>query len=108
MVAMTGLEIPSNFIRRYVSSALDVIIHLARLSDGSRKLISFQEITGMEGEVITLQEIFSFEQMGLDGNGKVRGRFRNMGVRPKFTERFTVLGIAVPDDFFNPTKAFEV
>jgi len=108
MVAMTGLEIPGDFLRRYVSSAIDVVIHLARLSDGSRKIISFQEITGMEGNIITLQEIFSFQQTGLDEKGRVRGRFKSEGVRPKFIEKFNVVGITVPDDIFDPTNVFEV
>lgn len=108
MVAITGLEIPSSFLRKYISSAMDVIIHLARLSDGSRKVISFQEITGMEGDVITLQEIFSFEQTALDESSKVKGRFCNTGTRPRFVERFKVAGITVPDDLFDPTKVFEV
>ncbi|NIS71309.1 MAG: CpaF family protein [Proteobacteria bacterium] len=107
MVAMTGLDIPSGFLRRYVSSAMDVVIHLSRLTDGSRKLMSFQEITGMEGEIITLQEVFSFEQTALDENGKVKGRFRMMGVRPKFIEKFKLFGMGVPEDFFDPVKAFE-
>lgn len=108
MVAMTGLEIPSGFLRRYVSSAMDVVIHLARLSDGTRKLISFQEITGMEGNIITLQEIFSFQQTALGEKGRVKGRFKSEGVRPKFIDKFDVVGIAVPDDFFNPMNVFEV
>jgi pilus assembly protein CpaF len=108
MVAMTGLEIPSGFLRRYISSALDVIIHLSRLSDGSRKIISFQEITGMEGSIITLQEIFSFKQTAVDENGRVKGRFKSEGVRAKFIEKFNVVGITVPDDLFDPMNVFEV
>lgn len=108
MVAMTGLEIPSGFLRRYISSAMDVVIHLSRLSDGSRKLISFQEITGMEGNIITLQEIFSFQQTGLDENSKVKGQFKSQGVRPKFIERFNVVGITVLEDLFDPMNVFEV
>jgi pilus assembly protein CpaF len=108
MVAMTGLEIPSGFLRRYISSALDVVIHLARLSDGSRKLTSFQEIIGMEGNIITLQEIFAFQQTGLDEDGRVKGSFKSQGVRPKFTERFNVVGLSVPEDLFDPVNVFEV
>lgn len=104
MVAMTGLDIPSGFLRRYVSSAIDVVIHLARLSDGSRKITSVQEITGMEGNIITLQEIFSFKQTGLDEKGKVKGRFKSEGVRPKFVEKFHVVGITLPEDIFDPEK----
>ena len=108
MVAMTGLEIPGEFLRRYISSAMDVIIHLTRLSDGSRKIISFQEIAGMEGNIITLQEIFSFQQTALDENGRVKGKFKSEGVRPKFVEKFNVAGITVPDDIFDPMNVFEV
>jgi pilus assembly protein CpaF len=108
MVAMTGLEIPSGFLRRYISSAMDVIVHLARLSDGSRKIMSFQEITGMEGDILTLQEIFSFQQTAVDENGRVKGRFKSEGVRAKFVEKFNVVGITVPDDLFDPMNVFEV
>jgi len=108
LVALTGLSIPTNFIRRYVSSALDVIIHLSRLVDGSRKIVSFQEITGMEGDTITLQEIFSFEQAGIDQSGMVKGRFRAKGIRPKFVERFKALGIPIPYDLFDAAKVYEV
>jgi len=102
MVAMANLEIPSEFMRRYVSSALDVIIQVARLGDGSRKLTSLQEITGMEGNVITLQEIASFEQTGVDPKGKVRGRFVFHGIRPRFIDKFKVVGIDVGPDLFDP------
>ena len=73
LVALTGLNIPSLFIREYISSALNVIIHLARMVDGSRKVVSFQELTGMEGDVVTMQEIFSFEQTGVDETGRIKG-----------------------------------
>ena len=76
LVAMTGLSIPTTFIRRYISSALNIIIHLNRMMDGSRKVVSFQEITGMEGDTITLQEIFSFEQTGIDARGPCKGQIR--------------------------------
>jgi pilus assembly protein CpaF len=108
LVALTGLNIPSGFIRKYISSALNIIIHLARLVDGSRKVVSFQEITGMEGEIITMQEIFSFEQTGIDENGKVKGRFRAKGIKPRFTERFKALNITVQPDLFDSRKAYEI
>ena len=107
MVAMANLEIPTEFLRRYVSSALDVVVHQARLADGSRKLISLQEITGMEGNVITAQEIFSFQQTAVD-NGKVRGRFRFSGVRPKFVEKFKIAGVPISNDLFDPKHVVEV
>ena len=108
MVAMANMEIPSEFMKRFISSAINVIVQVARLADGRRKLISLQEITGMEGNVITLQEIFSFKQQRIDSNGNVRGIFRFHGVRPKFIERFKVSGIDVPMDLFDPAKAYEV
>jgi pilus assembly protein CpaF len=108
MVAMANFDIPSEFLRRYISSALNIIIHLSRLTDGSRRLMSLQEITGMEGNVITLQEIFSFQQTTIDAEGKVRGRFKFCGVRPRFIDKFIATGIRVPDDLFDPTRVLEV
>jgi pilus assembly protein CpaF len=108
LVAMSGIQFPTGSVRRYISSALNVIIQVARLFDGSRKIVSFQEITGMEGDIITLQEIFSFEQKGIDPKGTVKGRFRATGIRPRFVEIFKSRGIPVPMDLFNPDKVFEV
>ena len=108
LVALTGLTIPSSFIRKYVSSALNIIIHLSRLVDGSRKIVSLQEITGMEGDTITMQEIFSFEQTGIDSLGVVRGRFLAKGIRPKFVERFRALGIPIQHDLFDASKVYEI
>jgi pilus assembly protein CpaF len=107
MVAMEGLNLPTKAVRHYISSALDVIIHLSRLSDGSRKMSSIQEVTGMEGDIITLQEIFTFEQQGLDGQGKVQGRFRASGIRPKFLDRCKAVGIEVPAEVFDPRSVYQ-
>jgi len=108
LAAMTGLNIQSVFIRKYISSALNIIIHLARLVDGSRRIIGFQEISGMEGDTILLHEIFSFEQTGLDGEGKVKGRFRAKGYRPKFVDKFRSLDIPIPYDLFDTDKVHEI
>jgi pilus assembly protein CpaF len=108
IVSMSGLNISVESLRRYISSALDVIIHISRLGDGSRKVSSFQEITGMEGDVITTQEIFSFEQTGVDAKGMVKGRFMSRGIRPKFMEKLTAFGIALPADIFNPNRVYEI
>jgi pilus assembly protein CpaF len=108
MVAMANFEIPSEFVRRYISSALNVVIHLARLTDGTRKLMSLQEITGMEGNTITMQEIFSFQQKGIGPDGNVRGRFAFCGVRPRFIDRFRAAGIRVSPELFDPTKVIEL
>jgi pilus assembly protein CpaF len=108
MVAMTGFDIPPRFVRHYISSALDIIIQESRLSDGSRKLLSLQEVTGMEGDVITLQEIFCFEQTGLDADGAVKGRFKATGIRPRFVERFKAMGIPLLPDMFDARNVIEV
>jgi pilus assembly protein CpaF len=78
------------------------------LPDGSRKITSIQELTGMEGEVVTLQEIFGFEQVSVDAEGKVRGKFRAKGVRPRWVEKFKALGIPVSYDIFDTSRSFEV
>jgi pilus assembly protein CpaF len=108
LIAMNSVNLDSLSARRYVSSALNVIVHLARLPDGSRKITSIQELTGMEGEVVTLQEIFGFEQASVDAGGKVRGKFRAKGVRPRWVDKFKALGISVSYDIFDTSKSFEV
>jgi pilus assembly protein CpaF len=101
LVAMSGLTIPNDAVRRYVASALDVIIQVARLLDGSRKLVSLQEITGIEGNIITMQELFRFDQAGVDDQGKVKGTFRSTGVMPQFVEKFRAVGVTVPQGVFD-------
>lgn len=108
MVAMTNLGISNEFMRRFIASAIDLIIQISRFPDGTRKIISIQEITGMEGNIITMQEIFSFRQTGMDEEGKIKGHFRFHGVRPRFIDKFAVAGISVPRDIFDPEKVFEI
>ncbi len=108
LVAMAGLNLATKALRHYISSAIDVVLQMTRLSDGSRKLTSLSEIVGMEGETITLQEIFLFQQTGLDDQRKVHGTFKASGVRPKFVERFKALGIACDQNIFDPEKIYEV
>lgn len=108
MVAMAGLNLPVQMLRHYVASALDVIVHLTRFSDGSRKLTSLQEIVGMEQDVIILQEIFAFERTGLGVDGRVKGCFRATGIRPKFLEQVETMGIAISADAFDPERVHEV
>ncbi|GJL55741.1 MAG: type II/IV secretion system protein [Nitrospirales bacterium] len=108
LVAMAGLNLATKALRHYISSALDVVVQMTRLSDGTRKMTSLQEITGMEGEIVTLQEIFSFQQTGLDENRMVKGRFAATGVRPKFVERFKALGIDINPEVFDPSKVYDV
>ncbi|MBX3303492.1 MAG: CpaF family protein [Nitrospira sp.] len=107
LVSMTGFNLAPKSMRHYISSALDVIIQIARLSDGTRKVISVQEVVGMEGDLITLQELFVFQQTGLDEHRMVKGRFNATGVRPKFAERMAAKGIALPVNVFDPTKVYE-
>jgi pilus assembly protein CpaF len=108
MVAMAGLNISPLSMKRFISSAVDAIIQITRLSDGSRKMISFQELSGMEGEVITMQEIFAFELKGLSPEGKVKGAFVSRGIRPKFSARLESKGINLPGNLFEPKIIMEV
>ncbi len=108
LVAMAGLNLATKALRHYVSSAIDVVLQMTRLSDGSRKMTSLSEIVGMEGETITIQEIFLFQQTGLDEQRKVHGVFKASGVRPKFVERFKALGIDCDPSIFDPEKIYEV
>ncbi len=108
LVALAGLNISTKGLRHYISSAIDVVLQLTRMSDGSRKVTSLQEVTGMEGEIITLQEIFTFEQTGLTEERKVIGKFAATGVRPKFAQKFQALGIELSPELFDPMKVYEV
>jgi pilus assembly protein CpaF len=100
MVAMANLNIPESAIRRQISSAIDVVVQVSRLSDGTRKVVSLAEITGMEGEVVTMQDIFIFRKRGIRENGEVIGEFVPTGVRPKFAEKLLVTGIHLPTSMF--------
>jgi pilus assembly protein CpaF len=100
MIQMTGMRLSDRAMRQQIASALDLVIQAARLSDGTRRVTSISEITGMEGETITMQEIFQFERKGVDKDGKVIGRFRPTGVRPRFAERLKQYGMTLPRAFF--------
>src|SRR6195256_2852907 len=100
MIAMGTTRLPERGMRQQISSAIQLVIQQTRLSDGSRKVTSISEITGMEGDVVTMQEIFLFEKMGVTQDGKVIGRFRATGVRPKCCERLKMSGIHIPADMF--------
>ena len=104
---MAGLSISPLSLKRYIASAVDVIIQIARFSDGCRKLVSFQELTGMEGEVITMQEIFAFEQRGVTADGKVKGVFLARGIRPKFASKCEAKGIRLTEAMFDPRNIAE-
>jgi pilus assembly protein CpaF len=100
MIAMGATNLPERAMRQQIASAIQVVVQQTRLSDGSRKVTSISEITGMEGEVITMQEIYLFEKVGVTQDGKVIGRFRATGVRPKCCERLRASGIHLPPDMF--------
>jgi pilus assembly protein CpaF len=99
MVSMANLNIPDRAVRQQIASALNVVIQISRMSDGHRKIVSIAEITGMEGDVVTMQEIFTFEKRGLE-EGSVRGVFRPTGIRPKFTDRLMAAGIRLRSSLF--------
>ncbi len=99
MIGMAGMDLPMRSIRGQIASALDVIVQIKRFADGTRRVVSVQELTGMEGEVVTLQEIFRFEQLHIDSEGKVHGEFIYTGVRPQFFDSFKANGLTIPNDF---------
>jgi pilus assembly protein CpaF len=100
MVAMAGFQLPPRAVKEQIASAINVVVQVARLSDGARRVTSISEITGMEESVITMQEIFTFERQGIDEQGKVVGRFRSTGIRPRFADRLRVSGIVLPIEMF--------
>jgi pilus assembly protein CpaF len=104
MVAMSNLNIPDVAMRRQISSALDLVIQVSRLSDGTRKVVSLAEVTGMEGDVVTMQDLFLFRKKGIRENGEVLGEFVATGIRPRFSERLAVSGIHLPMAMFETPK----
>jgi pilus assembly protein CpaF len=104
MVAMANLNIPDKAVRQQVASAINLVVQISRMSDGTRKITGISEITGMEGEVITMQDIFLFERTGLTQQGRVAGRFRATGIRPKCTEKLAAVGIQLPTTMFEHVK----
>jgi pilus assembly protein CpaF len=102
MIGMSGIDIPARSARSQIASAIHIVIQVSRLSDGRRKLVSVSEVTGMEGDVITMQEIFRFRQTGVAGDGQVEGRFEATGIRPRFVDQFLSHGIKLPASLFRP------
>jgi pilus assembly protein CpaF len=102
MALMSGMDLPLRAIREQIASAFNVIVHLGRLQDGSRKVVNIAEVQGMEGDIVVMQDIFVFKQTGVVG-GRVQGHFTATGVRPSFVSKFSSLGIELPDDLFTPT-----
>jgi pilus assembly protein CpaF len=104
MVSLAGYQIPQRALRHLISSSLDVIIHLARHTDGVRRIVSVSEITGMESDVISLQDIFLFDRHGTAEDGKVLGQYVATGVRPRFADRLRIFGHPVADEIFIPPE----
>jgi len=100
MIQMTGMRLSDRAMRQQIASALDLVVQAARHPDGSRRVTSISEITGMEGETITMQEIFLYERTGMDSQGQVLGRFRSTGIRPRFAEKLKACGMQLPRAFF--------
>lgn len=101
MVLMSGMELPLRAIRSQIASAVDIVVQIARMRDGSRKIINISEITGMEGDIITMQDLFRFEQQGIDSDGRLRGEFVTTGLRPMCSEKLELNGIHLPIDLFS-------
>jgi pilus assembly protein CpaF len=103
MVGMAGVNVVQKALRQQIVSGISVIIHISRLSDGRRKVMSIQEITGMEADMITMQEIFCFDQTGVAPDGTVLGHFRATGIRPRFADRLQARGSTLSDHLFDPS-----
>ena len=108
MVLMSGMDLPSRAIREQIASAVDVIIHESRLSDGSRKVVAISEVTGLEGSQIVMQDIFAFRQTGVGENGRIEGEFRATGAVPAFYDQLAGRGFAVDPAMFDPDSTADV
>ncbi len=100
MIQMTGMRLSERAMRQQIAAAIDLVLQVARLSDGSRRVTSISEITGMEGDTITMQEIFQYERTGITPQGEVIGRFRPTGIRPRFADKLKACGMQLPRIFF--------
>ena len=107
MIGMSGIDVPPRSARAQISSAIHVVVQVARLSDGRRRLISLSELSGMEGDVITMQEIFRYRQTGGGSDGMVQGRFEATGIRPRFLDQVMAHGVSLAPDLFRPDRNFE-
>ncbi len=104
MILMAGLDLPMRAIREQIASAIHMVIQIARLADGTRRVTKVSEISGMEGEVVTMQDLFSFEQTGVDSDGRVVGEFRPTGIRPSFATKFEIAGVHLPTELFSKAE----
>jgi pilus assembly protein CpaF len=100
MVAMSNMNLPERTVRQQIASAITIVVQCSRLSDGSRKVMSIAEITGMDENVISMQDIFTFERKGIGPNGKVIGTFKPSGIRPRFLDRLRTAGVVLPGELF--------
>jgi pilus assembly protein CpaF len=104
MVLMAGMELPARAVREQISSAIDIFIQISRLQDGTRKVTHVTEVSGMEGDTITLQDIFVFKLERVDEDGSVRGSMQPTGIRPGFARKFALAGIELPPHLFDARK----
>jgi len=107
MIGLSGMNLPAKISRQQISAALTAIVQVSRLTDGRRKVVSIQEMTGMEGDIITMQELYAFKQTGVGKDGTVLGHFAATGLRPKFGDRLKAFGISLPDSLFDPSRTYE-
>ena len=107
MIGMSGIDIPARYARSQMSSAIQIVVQLSRMNDGRRKVVSISEITGMEGEIITMQEIYHFRHTGTSADGQVQGRFEATGIRPRFLDQVAAHGLTLPADLFRPDAKHE-
>jgi pilus assembly protein CpaF len=104
MILMAGFDLPVRAIREQMASALHMVIHLARFVDGSRKVIAVSEVVGLEGQIVTMQDLFRFQHQGIDANGRVLGRISATGIQPTFLERLEEVGVTFPAEMFQPIR----
>ena len=107
MIGMSGIEIPARSARAQIASAIQIVVQVSRLSDGRRKVTSVSELAGMEGDVVTMQEIFHFRQTGIGAEGQVQGRFEATGIRPRFVDHLAARGVTLSNDLFRPETRLE-
>jgi septum site-determining protein MinD len=105
---MAGMDLPSKAIREQIAGAVDLIVQISRMSDGSRKVLSVTEVVGMQGETVTLQEVFRFKEEGFDKNRKIVGQFQAMGLIPTFIETFEQRGVSIPRNLFISTESTQM
>jgi pilus assembly protein CpaF len=101
LMQMSGIALPDKAMREQIASAIDVVVQVSRLSDGRRKILSVSEITGMEGNVVTMQDVFVFKRTGMGENGQVMGQFTPTGIRPRFLEKLRLSGVELPPNTFD-------